>query len=84
MGNGVAGQITKIDNQSMTVQQPDGSSKIVFYSDSTSVQKSAQGTKSDLAAGMQVMITGSANSDGSYTANMIRINNGDFTGNNNH
>ncbi len=82
IGGGVIGEITKIDDQSITVKGQDGSSKIVFYSGTTNISKSIQGTKSDLIVGTQVIITGSSNSDGSYTANMIRINNENIAGNN--
>jgi hypothetical protein len=75
IGGGVIGEIIKMDDQSLTVKGQDGSSKIVFYSDTTKISKSAQGTKTDLINGTQVIVNGTQNSDGSYTAANIRINN---------
>jgi hypothetical protein len=73
-GGGVAGEIVKVDNQSLTVKAQDGSSKIVFYSDTTKISKSAEGSKTDLINGTQIIVNGTQNSDGSYTASAIRIN----------
>lgn len=74
-GNGgfITGQITAVSGSSITVQERDGSSKIVLYSGSTAVGKTVSGSVSDLAAGDNVMITGAANSDGSVTAQSIQI-----------
>lgn len=72
-GNFVAGQITAKNDNSITVQGRDGSSKIVFFSGSTSIGKAAQGTASDLTNGEQVVVSGQANSDGTVTAQNIQI-----------
>lgn len=72
-GNFVAGQITAKNDNSITVQGRDGSSKIVFFSGSTSIGKATQGAASDLSNGQQVVITGQANSDGTVNAQNIQI-----------
>ncbi len=72
-GGGVSGQIVSLDTTSITVQQRDGSSKIVFLAGSTSVTKSAPGSASDLVVGQQVNVMGTANSDGSETAQFVQI-----------
>lgn len=69
----IAGQITAKNGNSLTVQSRDGSSKIVILSGSTAIAKSVSGSASDLAAGQNVMITGTTNSDGSVTAENIQI-----------
>jgi hypothetical protein len=72
-GGGVMGQIASKDATSLTVKMPDGSSKIVFYSDSTTVAKSTAGSASDLMTGEQIRANGKANPDGSIAAQSIQI-----------
>jgi len=72
-GNMTAGEIIARDDKTITIKMPDGGSKIVFYSDSTTVQKSTDGTSADLQIGQEVTTNGTANSDGSVTAQTIQI-----------
>jgi len=72
----VNGEIITRDEQSITVELPDGGSKIIFFSESTKITKSVDGTGDDLKEGEQAFVSGKENSDGSYTATDIRI--GDF------
>jgi len=72
--NLISGSIISSDNNSITVQLPGtAGSKIIFYSDTTQINKTISGTASDLSAGTTVNVTGTTNSDGSVTANSIQI-----------
>lgn len=51
----------------------DGSTKIIILSDQTVINKSSEGSKSDLKTGERVTTFGTENSDGSITAQNISI-----------
>lgn len=70
----VTGQIISQNDKSITVKLQDGSSKIVFLSDKTTINKAAEGTKEDLKEGVSVVIFGQENSDGNITAQSIQLN----------
>jgi len=72
-GGFVAGDIILKDDKGITVKTPDGGSKIVFFSDSTTVGKSVSGSAADLANGEQVMASGKTNADGTLATDNIQI-----------
>ncbi len=69
----VSGEIISKDDKSVTIKLRDGGSKIVFYSDTTEIDKSANGTSTDLEINKNIAVTGKANQDGSITAQSIQI-----------
>ena len=79
-GGFVSGEVLSIDSKSMTVKLPSGGpastqggSKIVFFSPTTKVEKTVDGTTADVVVGKQVMITGTANTDGSVNATSVQL-----------
>ncbi len=73
-GGMINGEITAKDENSITVKTVDGGSKIVIFSESTSINKSSEATVSDLAVGETVSAFGTTNSDGSILAETIQLN----------
>ena len=71
--NFLNGEVIAKDEQSLTLKMQDGSSKIVFFSDSTEISKTAEGSIGDVEIGKQIVVNGDQNSDGSYTAKTIQL-----------
>lgn len=69
----VTGEIISADDKSITVKMEDGSSKIVLVSDSTTINKTDPGAKTDLTVGTKVGVFGQEN-NGTITAQNIQIN----------
>lgn len=70
----VSGEIINSDDKSITVKTDDDTSKIVLISAKTSINKSSEGTITDLKIGETVAIFGNENSDGSITAQNVQLN----------
>lgn len=73
-GQPVSGEVIAKDDESITVKDQDGGSKIIFISDTTLIRKTDEGNLDDLIEGMQVLVFGSENPDGSVTAENIQLN----------
>ncbi len=72
-GGFTGGEVVSVDAKGFTVKLRDGSSKIVFLSGATEILKFATGTVSDIGVGEQITVSGSANSDGSITAQSVQL-----------
>jgi hypothetical protein len=79
MGGFTSGNIVSADDKGITLEMqggPDGASggsKIVLTSDSTKVYKMMEVSKTDLTKDTSVTVMGTANQDGSITAQNIQI-----------
>lgn len=74
MGGATTGEVLSVDENTITVKLPDGGSKIVVLSDSTTYNKSESASKSDVKVGEKIAAFGNANSDGSVTAQNVQLN----------
>lgn len=72
-GEMLSGEILSKDTQSITLKLKDGGSKIIFYTDKTTVSKTVIDALNDLIVGNEVSINGTANTDGSINAQTIII-----------
>jgi hypothetical protein len=70
----VRGQVLSMNNNSLTIKMSDGSTKIVVLSSSTAFMQSTKAALSDVETGDTVNVVGTANSDGSVTAQDVQIN----------
>ncbi len=69
-GMAVRGQIISADTNSI------GSTKIVILSSTTMIGKTTTGSATDLTTGVNVIVFGNTNSDGSVTAQNVQVGNG--------
>ncbi len=73
MGGFVAGDVVSKDASSLILKLRDGGSKNIFFSTSTIIGKMMTGSIDDLAPGTSVTVNGTANQDGSVSANTIQV-----------
>jgi len=67
------GEIISKDDKSITIKTREGSSKIIYFSNSTTIGKTVDGSVSDLNIGNQVMVNSKNDSSGVITAQNIQI-----------
>ncbi|HXS15391.1 MAG TPA: hypothetical protein VN711_04635, partial [Candidatus Saccharimonadales bacterium] len=72
-GGATLGKVVSVDADSITVQLPDGSSKIINISSNTKIVKTAASSVSDVTTGTTVAVFGAVSSDGSVNAQNIQI-----------
>jgi len=73
-GRQIIGEIISQDDKSITIKLPDGSTKIILFSEKTSVIEATSASTTALAVGKTVGVFGTTNTDGSITAQNIQLN----------
>lgn len=72
-GGMIRGVVDSVDGQSLIIKGQEGSSKVVLLSSSTTISKSISASSSDLSKGLNVMVRGKGNTDGSVIAESVQI-----------
>ncbi len=67
-----SGTVVSSDSSSVTIALKSGS-VVAFYSTSTPITMTTSGTPNDITDGANITVIGTANSDGSVTANSIQL-----------
>lgn len=70
---GLTGEITSKDETSLTIKTSTGSTQTAYYSNLTKVVTDQTANLSDIKTGSNVTIVGTPNSDGSVTADTVRL-----------
>lgn len=72
----VSGEITSVDNGTITVKLQDGSSKIIVLSGTTKIEVTTTGSTSDLKRGDTVSVIGTTDTSGTVTAQNVFVGGG--------
>ncbi|MBU6214539.1 hypothetical protein KGM48_01720 [Patescibacteria group bacterium] len=72
-GGFLSGTVAAKDSGSITLDTRDGSSHIIILTPATVVSKSVSGALTDVTVGSTAMVSGTTNSDGSVSANIIQL-----------
>ncbi len=73
---GTMGTVESVEGSVVTLKAQGGTTVIVNVSDSTSIQKTVEGSLSDIATGNSITVSGNKNTDGSIDATSITITSG--------
>ncbi len=68
------GEITAIDNNSITIKTQNGGTKIISYSELTEITKTETASTDDFKIGETISVSGASSEDGSINAETIQIN----------
>jgi len=71
--NMAVGKVTEKDANSFTVKMQDGSTRTVYYSSSTTFEKTSTGSAKDISVDTTVAAVGQATSSGDITAQRVQI-----------
>ncbi|MBI4236199.1 MAG: hypothetical protein HY688_02430 [Chloroflexi bacterium] len=72
-GGGTAGRIEKVEGSSLTVSTAQGGTVTIVLSDATAISKTAAGSRADLRPGVQVVVAGQRQADGTVQATQVTI-----------
>ena len=79
-GGATAGTVQSVNGNTIAVTDAQGQTKTVTLESGTTITKSTTGSASDITTGETIVVRGTANSDGSTTAQSVSIGNGGFGG----
>jgi hypothetical protein len=76
-GTIVSGEVISQDDKSVTITTTSGTSKTIFFSPATRIEKTVEGKTSELVTGKELTVVGVNTSDGAFTATSIQIKKSD-------
>lgn len=79
-GGATVGTVQSVNGNTISVTDQQGQSKTITLNAATTITKSATGSAADITTGQTIIVRGTANSDGSTTAQSVNIGNGGFGG----
>jgi pectate lyase len=72
-GGMVNGSVVSLTDNVLTLKARDGGSRVILFTAGTKVTKSVDGARTDVKDGVNVVILGTQNTDGSITAETVQI-----------
>jgi hypothetical protein len=69
----VNGSVVSLTDNVLTLKARDGGSRVILFTAGTKVTKSVDGARTDVKDGVNVVILGTQNTDGSITAETVQI-----------
>lgn len=75
-GGGTIGTVESVNGDTVTVKDQQGVTKTITLDANTTISKSTTGSVADITTGETIIVRGTANSDGSTTAQNVTIGNG--------
>ena len=72
-GNVLVGEVTGKDDKNISIKLPNGTLKVIPYTDTTTVEKTTEASLSDIETGKRLQVQVTQNADGTIAAQNVHI-----------